>query len=827
MKQIFVLTLLALSQFFLQPVNAQDRRQGAGGSGQGDMSNFSGTVRGRVIDASSGVPVEYANIVFYRLRDSSLVTGGVTDLKGDFELQKVPGGRYYVEVMFIGYQKLRIDNVMVTPRQPEVAMGEIKLASTSENLEAVVVTGDKKMIQHNLDKKVYNVGKDVTAEGGTALEIMQNIPSVEVDMEGNVSLRGSQNVTILVDGRPSTFSSIEEIPANIIESVEVVTNPSARYDPDGLSGLINIVLKKKRDPGYHGMAMINAGTGDKYNASLNFNYRQNKFNLFTNISYRQFRMTGSTFTDNVFSNTLNNTYNSQDQNFRREGKFVSIRGGSDYFINSSNTITLSGGFNTRDFDLWDFAQTDNFSELVPTPTSFFRLNDSDNGFSSFDISLNYKKNGKKQGQELTADAFYNRNVGSFGSNMNQWWVDNLSPEQFEKTNSDIFGNTITVQTDLIQPIGNGGRIEGGVKGVMRKQDIDYVFSFLNGDWQNDATRSNRFIYNEQLLSAYAIYSNTLGKFSYQGGIRAEQAFTEGEQVVNNTKTPREFFNLFPSAHIKWDINSKNSTQIAYSKRVSRPNSRVLNPFVNYSDPKNLSMGNPLLNPEFTNSLELSYFYNLPKTKFSATAYYRNTTDIISRYVDRVNNSDTLISTYLNINKSQNIGLEGVLTQNITNWWKINGSAGYFATELDAPDLQEAARKGTSWNAKATSTWNIGRSLEVQLNGNYRSPMISAGGTGMRFWESGGGQGKTDEMFWFDIGMRMQVLKKKGTITLRVSDVLKTMNHKAYTYGSNFTSDIERIRESRVIFLGFSYRINEFRQRREKRADDEGSYMDME
>lgn len=239
------------------------------------------------------------------------------------------------------------------------------------------------------------------------------------------------------------------------------------------------------------------------------------------------------------------------------------------------------------------------------------------------------------------------------------------------------------------------------------------------------------------------------------------------------------------------------------------------------------MGNPLLNPEFTNSIELSYFYNLPKTKISATAYYRNTSDIISRYVDRVNSSDTLMSTFKNINKSQNIGLEGVITQNITNWWKVNGSASYFATELDAPDLQEAARKGTSWNAKATSTWNIGRNLEVQLNGNYRSPMISAGGTGMRFWESGGGQGKTDQMYWFDIGMRMQVLKKKGTITLRVSDVLKTMTHKAYTYGSNFTSDIERIRESRVIFLGFSYRINEFRQRREKRADDEGSYMDME
>jgi outer membrane receptor protein involved in Fe transport len=827
MKQVFYFSILAICQFLFQTTVAQDRRPAGAGAGQPDMSNFTGTVRGRVVDASSGVPVEYANVVFYRLRDSSLVTGGVTDLKGDFELLKVPAGRYFVEAMFIGYQKLRIDNIMVTPRQPEVAMGEIKLLSTSENIDAVVVTGEKRMIQHNLDKKVFNVDKDLSVEGGTALDVMQNIPAVEVDMEGNVSLRGSQNVTILVDGRPSTFSSIDEIPANIIENVEIVTNPSARYDPDGLSGIINIVLKKKRDPGYHGMVMLNAGTGDKYNASLNFNYRQNKFNVFTNLSYRQFRMTGSTLTDNTFTNPMQNFSNFQDQAFRRLGQFISIRGGADYFINSTNTLTLSGGLNTRGFDSWDMSQNDKFLPIETLLESYSRRNVGENSFSSFEVALNYKKNGKKQGQELTADAFFNTNNGMFANSSNQFWTLGTFNDILESSNSDIAGNTFTLQTDFVQPIGNGGRLETGVKGIVREMDSDYNFSVFNTTWQNDPLRSNRFVYNEQLYSAYAIYSNTLGKLSYQGGIRAEQAFTEGVQRVNNERIPRDFLNFFPSAHVKWDINAKNSTQIAYSRRVSRPNVRLLNPFVNYSDGKNLSKGNPYLNPEFTNSLELSYFYNLPKTKLSGTAFYRQTTDIISRYVEPINQSDTLMSTYQNINKSSNMGLEGVITQNITNWWRVNGSASYFSTELDAPTLQEAARKGNSWNAKATSTWNIGRNFEIQLNGNYRSPMISAGGTGMRFMESGGGQGRTDEMYWFDIGMRLQVLNRKGTITLRVSDVLKSMNYKAYTYGDNFTSNIERNRESRVVFLGFSYRINEFRQRREKRADDEGGFMDME
>jgi outer membrane receptor protein involved in Fe transport len=804
---------------------SQEGRQG-GGSGL-DM-NFTGTVKGNVIDKSDKLPVEYASIAFYRMRDSSLVTGGITNERGDFSIDKVPMGRYFAEIKFIGYNTLKVESFTIHPRQPEAILGELVLAPASESLEAVTVTGQRQMLTHNLDKKVFSVDRDINAEGGTALEIMQNIPSIEVDMEGNVSLRGSQNVTILVDGRPSTYTSIEEIPASIIESIEVITNPSARYDPDGLSGIVNIVLKKRREPGYHGMVMLNAGTGDKYNGTLNLNYRENKFNFFTNISYRQFRMFGQTLSDRITTTNENTTSSLfQDQNFTRQGQFINLRGGMDYFINNSNTLTLTGGYSTRDFNMNDFTQT---NLLMPfESTQYLRENLGSNGGNSFDFALNYKLNGKQKGQELTADVFFNSMTGVNGVNMTQSWDLGEYSNLYELTESDFIGNTLTFQTDLVKPIGNGGRLETGLKALTRKQDNDFAFSNLSETlWIPDPLRSNNFVYDEQQLSAYGIYSNTFGneKFSYQGGLRVEQAFTQADQRAT-TEDPinRQFLNFFPSAHIKWDINSKNSTQIAYSRRVSRPNTRLLNPFIDYSDPLNLSTGNPLLNPEFTNSLELSYYYNLPKTRLSATVFQRNTTDIISRYVE-VDNSGIAWSSFRNIDESQSVGIEGVVTQTIATWWRVNGSANYYRIKLFSDFLDERSSEGDSWSARATSTWNIGKNVELQLNGNYRSPSVSVGG-GMRYWQSGGGQGITEEMYWFDLGLRANVLKRKGTITLRVSDLLNTMTFRSQTWGPNFTSNIERSRDSRVIYLGFSYRINEYRVRRDRQANGDDMGMDME
>lgn len=803
--------------------------QGRGSGGQGKMSNFTGTVKGSIIDAETNAPVEYANIVFHSVRDSSMVTGGITNEDGLFSVSKVPAGRYFAKAKFIGYNTTSVETFSVNPKNPIVNMGDIELQPASENLEAVTVTGQKQMLTHNLDKKAYNVGSDINAEGGSALEIMETIPSVEVDMEGNVSLRGSQNVTILVDGRPSTYSSIEEIPANIIETVEVITNPSARYDPDGLSGIINIVLKKRRDPGYHGMVMLNAGTGDKYMSTLNFNYREDKFNFFTNLSYRQLRMTGETISDRRMTNGDDDLTSllQQNQDFRRGGDFISARGGVDYFINDASTLTLSGGYNSRDFVRWDITQTET-DVYLPSTTSdlYYREDDGDSGFSSYNMALNYTLNGNGNGRELTADVFFNRWDGLFKSDLTQWWEETTNPEISEQSIDDFATSILTFQTDLVHPVGNGGRIETGLKGIIRTQDSDFTFYNIVDDNQNeDDNRSNWFIYDEQQYSAYAIYSNTFadGKLSYQGGLRVEQAFTKANQrAMEEEPIDREFLNWFPSAHIRWNISDKNSAQVAYSKRVSRPSTRLLNPFVNYSDPLNRSTGNPWLNPEFTNSFEISYSHTLPKTRFSASTYYRNTTDIISRYVeietDETEGYDYAMSTFRNIDESETVGLEGVVTQTVTPWWKVNASANYNYIKLYADYLDKESSEGDNWTTRATSTFSIGKNLELQLTGNYRSPSLSVGGS-LRFWQSGGGQGKTEEMYWFDLGMRLNVLNRKGTITLRVSDILNTMKYEALTWGPNFTSNMERTRESRIIWLGFSYRINEYRSRRERRPDD--------
>lgn len=814
---VILLALTATSTY------AQNRM----GGGQGMSSNFTGTVKGKVIDKTHNIPVEYASIAFYSLRDSSLVTGGITNEKGEFLIEKVPGGRYYSEVQFIGYTTLKLEPFAVNPKNIEVSLGTILLEPSSENIEGVVVTGQKQMLTHNLDKKVFNVEKNINSEGGSALELMESIPSVQVDMEGNVSLRGSQNVTILVDGKPSTYTSIEEIPAGIIESIEVITNPSARYDPDGLSGIINIVLKKKRDPGYHAMVMLNAGTGDKYNGTLNVNYREDKINVFTNISYRQHKMMGETLSDRI--TTMSNSNQStllQDQDFTRQGQFVTLGGGLDYFINNSNTLTLSGGYNSRDFDIWDITQTD--LKMPLQTTQYQRENVGSMGGSSYNLALNYKLNGKQKGQELTADVFFNSMLGLNNSDMSQVWNIGSFANLYEQSETDFNGNVFTMQTDLVQPVGNGGRIETGLKAMTRSQDNDYIFrSLISNTWTPDLMRNNNFIYSEQQFSAYAIYSNTFadGKFSYQGGIRAEQAFTDADQkATNDAPIKRDFLNFFPSAHIKWEINEKNSAQVAYSKRVNRPNTRFLNPFIDYTDPLNLSMGNPWLNPELTNSFEISYYYNLPKTKLNATVYQRYTTDIATRIVE-VDNEGIAWSTFQNIDKSNITGFEGVVSQTIAPWWKVNGNFNYSQIKLTSSFLDEKSSKGDSWSVRGTSSWNIGKNVELQATGNYRSPSVSVGGS-MRFWQSGGGQGTTEAMYWFDLGMRINVLKNKGSINIRVSDILNSMNFKSQTWGDNFTSSIQRTRESRIIFVGFSYRINEYKARKDKQGA-EALDMDME
>ncbi|QKG80511.1 TonB-dependent receptor domain-containing protein [Tenuifilum thalassicum] len=831
---LFVLSVISIASI------AQDRSQGRRGY---DMSNFNGVVTGKVVDSLDRTPVEYATVALYRQKDSSLVTGSLTDESGKFIIEKLKPGRYYAEIKFIGYETRRIGGIAITPRSPNINLETCSILAANENIEAVVVTGEKKMLLHNLDKKVFNVDKDVSVEGGTAADVLENIPSIEVDTDGNVSLRGSSNVNILIDGRPSMLTSMDELPAQMIERVEVITNPSAKYDPDGNTGIINIVIKKRKEPGYNGMVSFNAGSGDKYSAIASMNWRQEKVNLFASYSFRKGEMNRYSLGNRVtfFENTTDSSFLDQNSTGQAKMMFHNIRGGFDFFLDNKTTLSFTGNLNFRSFDMG----TDLFSNSYNNFNSDFLQNNriTNNGYDGLghEYSLNFKRKYDIAGKEWTADVFFSRRNNDFLSDISEEEIFNsiTSPDVFERATNDDWMNAFTAQTDYVAPIGNGGRLETGVKAFIRKSDADYVYNVFNTSgniWEYDATRSNHFIYTEQIFSAYGIYSNTFadGKFSYQLGLRVEDQLAKSELKNTNTVADTNRLNFFPTAHIRWEPSNAHSFQLSYSRRVNRPYSRVLNPFLNTSDKYNWSQGNPYLEPEFTSSIDLSYNLNLRKTKVTASVYYRDTRNGFSRNMkvltqDDLNamGFDTLgyfptLSTFINLSHYENWGSEFVLTQNIAKWWRINASYSYYYSKLYG-DVVSGADEGSSWNVKLASYFTIGKNVDLQVRGNYRAPSVTVGGSGRGFHMIGGAQGETKEMFWFDLGARIYVLKRKGTITVNVRDIFDTRKLKYSSWDTNFYSYNENWRDSRMIFVGFSYRINNYKMRQTKNNEMDDSF----
>lgn len=831
MNKLLLVTILFFFALGTSNLNAQqpNGQRTMQGGGRMSMEGGFGKLKGTVVDESTNLPIEYANIIIYKMRDSSMVTGGITDLKGNFSIDKVPFGKYYIVLKFIGYKNTKVDGILVTPKQPEQSIGTIKLKSTSNDIAEIVVTGQKSMLQTNLDKKVINVDRNISAEGGTALDIMRSIPSVDVDVQGNVSLRGSSNLTILVDGKPSQIQSLDELPASIVQSVEVITNPSVRYDPDGMSGILNIVLKKKKTPGYHGMISLNAGTGNKYSGTANLNVRQGKFNFFGNFDYRHFASTGSDINNSYYE--YNNSLKNQNGDDERTGLSNNFRGGIDYFFNDKNSLTLSGSINVRNFD--GNEKVEDYKTLNSNYYFFSNQNnDETNKMTGNEIALNYKKTFNKQGQEFTVDAQYSnydRNSDSYISRL-----DSALASEKDKSFTDGKNNSFTVEANLVYPIGNGGRLESGLKTIIRNQNADYIYlNYLTAtdEWKDTSNTSNRYTFDDQIYAGYLIYSNTIGPISYQGGVRVEDQIKKIDQRTQNNTVNTSLFNLFPSAHIKWDINKTNAVKLSYSKRVNRPSGRVLNPFVDKEDKYNISYGNPYLKPEYTDSYELGHSLNLDKTNINSTLFYRRTTNKITQITTL--SGETFVSTYSNLASGSTLGLELVASQTLTRWFRANSSISLFKAKLDeysykykGKDTSFSASESNSWTAKVNASFTITKNLELQLNGNYRSPIISGLSSGDR--GSGGGgnaQGKTKELYWLDLGLRYSLLSNKASLTLRVSDVFNTRRFKSTTYGVGYRSYREMRQESQIVFLGFSYKINDYKQRRDNKMDDMSNDMD--
>jgi outer membrane receptor protein involved in Fe transport len=791
-----------------------------------------GKISGTLQDGSSKAPVGFANVVLLTAADSSLVTGATSDIEGKFVLDRVPMGRFVLRVSMVGYPTKFVPNINVTPTSTSVSLGTISLKPTSTQLGEIEVITERELVQYDLDKKVVNVSKDIAAQSGSVAEVMQNLPSVTVDIDGNVSMRGSENVTILIDGKRSALSNLtlDQIPANLIESIELITNPSSKYNPEGTSGIINLVMKKEKKPGFHGYASVTAGTYDNYNTSLNLNYRYFKWSLNGGYDFRQRTRPGenNSFTTNYHLNDEGqpDSTSYRLQNGDRNSTDIShnFRFGADYYVTPK--ITLSGSA------LYRFGQDKGRNDIRYTfldenrELSDIRLRNTTEreDEKAIDLTVGYRQTFNQKGRELTADIVYNTNVDDEISLFRE--ASQLKPglPDVQETLVDDGNYELEAKADYVHPITENSNLEAGFRSTFERLDEDS--RFFTKDPATDklvfnSKMSNHFVYDEMVHAVYANYNNKFKTISYQLGLRAEQTNTTSDQRTQHIKSGNDYFSLFPTLFITNDFDDNNKMQFSYSRRINRPRSRFLNPFVDRSDIYNVSYGNPKLKPEFVNSLELGYLRYFGDASLNSTVFYRHTTDEIERFrTDTliVVNNDTIPGTqvtFLNLASNASYGVEFGVNYPVTNWWKLNASISGYRTELNTTQGDtELSSSRISWNTKLNSTMTVWKDMDIQLSGFYRAPSADI-------------QGRMEQMFSADLGMKKDVLKKNGTISLRVSDLFNTRRFNFLSYGPTFRTESENRRQSRIIYVGFTYRLNSEDNPRNRRQQDEQSGGDDE
>lgn len=778
-----------------------------------------GKISGSLIDAQTNQIIEYGNIVLFYSKDSSMATGTISDKQGKFVVDNIQFGMYYLKASYIGYAAKFIDSIRINPKSLEVDLRKILLDEQSIELGNVLVTGQKEMIINNLDKKVINVEKDLTTTGGSAVDVVGNIPSITVDLDGNVSFRGNQNITILVDGKPSALVGasnsdiLNSIPASQIESIELVTNPSARYDPDGTSGILNIILKKRIDGGLNGSVSLNAGTRDKYNGSINLNYRIPSFNFFTSYDSRISRSDNEG--NSIRANTINNTtsYLSQANNGIFDFGSHNINAGLDYLYDNFNTFTFSYRYRKFGFDSDGIVETTNKNSLEEITNYFKRSNVADRNMNGTNYTLSYRKTFETKGQELTADVILSDHTMGREENITQTNFDlNLFPlgESRQKGLSSNLNKQWTFQSNYVNPIEGFGRIETGFKNTFK--DLNSKNDYQNFDnstssWINDPLRKTDFDYKEQIYAVYGIYSNNFDKFQYQLGLRAEQANVDGSEVVTTTSFNKNYFALYPTVHLVQVLPDEQEVQLSYSRRVERPNNRELNPYVDKSDSLNVQYGNPELNPEFVNSIDLGYSKLFGKTSLTSSVFYKLTDDAISNYTT-LRDDGVTETTWRNLAKSSSYGVELTATHSLFEWIKLNGSFSYFNTKFEGENF---STNDYSWISKLSSTIFLSKDFNLQINANYNSPIVTV-------------QGRIKEVFTTDLAMKKDFMDGQLSVLFRVSDIFNTRKMDSETFGTNFFTTSYRKMESRVAYLGISYRLspgNGNKDRDKKPKTDEG------
>ncbi len=791
-----------------------------GGNTSDDTKNA--RITGVVVDEGTGTRMEFANIAVYSKSDSSLVTGGITNDNGYFEITGLGYGEYYVEAHFLGFRKKNIDNIVVNEDFPAPDLGRINLAPSAVELGSVDVVADKAQVEFKLDKKVVNVSQVISAIGGTAVDVLENTPSVQVDIEGNVSVRGSSNFTVLIDGRPSVLSgsdALRQIPSSALESIEIITNPSAKYEPDGMAGIINLVTKKNSMNGLSGIVNASAGTGDKYRGDFTLNYRTEKFNFLLGADWRDETNYGSSSSSReTFSNdTTRYLFMDGSRNFNRSGH--NLKAGVEWFLSDKTTLSLSGETGKSVNNRYGSGETNSYT--VPGSQEIFSVTDEEseriNDFYS--INFNFLHNFNTEGHKLEGMAYYSGEEGTDTEEESEV----LANLQFQRSNTyleRVFSleteeeKEFRLKLDYTYPFSETGRFEAGLLSRIDAETEGLTFEVFDQE-------TNSWIVNDDFTSVtdfrrdihalYSTYSNAFGNFEYMAGLRGELTLREIQNT--NAATPSELnrFDLFPTIHTSYKIKENNELMASYSRRINRPSGRDLDPNPNYYNRYTIRIGNPDLEPEYTDSYELGALRRFGRSYISLDAFHRVTHNKIDRY--QTLEDDIFYLRTGNFDNDYATGMELTGNVSFTKWLMVNASASMYRYRISGTLGEDAFdRSSTNWNGRMNTTLRFSESSRMQVNAFFRGPSVSA-------------QGESKAMFFSNLSYRHEFFDKKLSATLSVRDPLGTAKFERESYGEDFNSWFQWKREPRVVMLTLSYRLNNFKSEGRNGGGDGGG-MDM-
>ncbi|WP_082422404.1 TonB-dependent receptor domain-containing protein [Aquimarina longa] len=758
---------------------------------QPSNNNIVGSIQGKVIDKNLNQPIPYATVAIYD-GSNKVISGGISTEDGIFLISDIPSGTYTLKIQFIGY-KTYSQPIKISKKNKNINVGTIPLEETAEALDDVTVVAERTTIEQKIDRKVINVGKDLTTTGGSAAEIMNNIPSVNVDQDGNIALRGNQNVRILIDGKPTNIDAtqlLKQIPSTSIKKIELITNPSAKYNPEGMSGIINIILHKNSNIGFNGAVNLglNFDKNARFNSSVDLNYKTGKVNFYGNYG-------------NNINKRLNQGYVlREDENYQTDFKFLDnnkshlFKIGLDYFINDHNTVSVYTNQNL--FDGLTTGSTDiTFFNKDQNDVTQNLISDNDNLGSTY--NFDYKHDFKKEGHNIELEVDYNIFDGDNDDKFS-FLGGNGSLTNYNDLINNKRKNT-TINLDYINPLSEKTKLELGYEARVRRTDNIYTSTLFP---------NSKYNYDRNIHSFYATYGQNFEKWSYQLGARAENY--EVEAIFNGKKIfEDDIFTIYPSGYLNYTPGEKNSYQLSYSRRIDRPGLNQVNPIREWSTPRITSMGNPSLAPQFTNSIEANYTRKLGKGSITGGVFYRLINDEINQaLIENPNVEEGQILTFQNFDDNSAYGMEISSNYKATSWWSFNASFDlYGQTQKGVVNSINKEVDAILYSFRINNNLKATKNLTFQIFGFYRG-------------EQEGVQFKTKPFYFVNTGARYNFMKGKGTASINFNDIFNTMRFR-FSSDSPYPQSGKFQGETQTVFLGLSYRFGDGKNKKvsRKRRDD--------